>query len=140
MKEEIMDYKQLYEKAISIQSKAVNGIYKDIKEYAFVFVYPPPQTLYRISQSNLTKGNERDISKPVNVYIHIPYCTGKCKYCYFCTYELSKSPVFKSEYVNLLCKEIELINKIYGSLNIRSMSVSNLPSTMLKNEKHSIYQ
>ena len=40
-----MDYKQLYEKAISIQIKALNEIYKDIKEYAFVFVYPQREVL-----------------------------------------------------------------------------------------------
>jgi oxygen-independent coproporphyrinogen III oxidase len=130
-----MDYKQLYDKAMLIQNEAENRIYKDIKEYAFTFVYPPPQALHNINYCNLPDQNERDINKPVNVYLHIPFCTGKCKYCYFCAYELSNSPVKKFEYVNCLCKEIELINRRYGKLNIRSIHFGGGTPTVLTDEE-----
>lgn len=38
------------------------------------------------------------------IYIHIPFCQKKCKYCSFCSFELIKE---KNSYLNSLIKEIE---------------------------------
>ncbi len=38
------------------------------------------------------------------VYIHIPFCQKKCKYCSFCSFELLK---YKNNYIEALIKEIK---------------------------------
>ncbi|HHB92500.1 MAG TPA: radical SAM family heme chaperone HemW [Thioploca sp.] len=48
--------------------------------------------------------------KPLNIYVHIPFCAQQCSYCYYRTVTGSR----KSEidlYVDALCKEIEIATK-----------------------------
>ena len=42
------------------------------------------------------------------IYIHIPFCQKKCKYCSFCSFELLK---LKDKYLNSLTKEIDFYYK-----------------------------
>lgn len=42
------------------------------------------------------------------IYIHIPFCQKKCKYCSFCSFELIK---LKDKYLNSLTKEINFYYK-----------------------------
>ncbi len=43
-----------------------------------------------------------------HIYIHVPFCSGKCSYCAF--YSVRYSSEFAHSYLNALEKEIELIN------------------------------
>ena len=45
-------------------------------------------------------------TKPIGLYVHIPFCVRKCNYCDFCSFPMGESR-FKSDYVNALCREIE---------------------------------
>lgn len=50
--------------------------------------------------------------KPLNVYLHIPYCTQKCAYCYYKTRSLQESGKAEIDrYVAALCREIELASQ-----------------------------
>ncbi|RKZ40650.1 MAG: hypothetical protein DRQ49_07715 [Gammaproteobacteria bacterium] len=45
--------------------------------------------------------------KPLNIYVHIPFCAQQCSYCYYRTFTGSR----KSEidrYVDAICREIEI--------------------------------
>ena len=56
-----------------------------------------------------------DYSKPLSLYIHVPFCTRKCDYCAF--YSVPLSSVDRSwmeKYVSLLLAEIDALNKDYG--------------------------
>lgn len=44
--------------------------------------------------------------KNINCYIHIPFCTSKCKYCRFASFWWLKE-IQIITYINFLCKEIE---------------------------------
>ncbi len=45
------------------------------------------------------------ITKPIGLYIHIPFCVRKCNYCDFCSYPLDKID-WKKRYINRLCWEL----------------------------------
>ena len=53
---------------------------------------------------------------PKNVYIHIPFCKSKCKYCSFVSFPKLEQ---KAQYINALVEEIqtkyngELLNTLY---------------------------
>ncbi len=47
--------------------------------------------------------------KPMNVYVHMPYCTQRCGFCYYKTETLHATRVQEmNRYVDALCREIEL--------------------------------
>lgn len=49
-----------------------------------------------------------DLNKPLSLYIHVPFCTSKCKYCAF--YSLANcSDVTKSYYMNRIVNEIDSV-------------------------------
>ena len=55
-----------------------------------------------------------DYSRPLSLYIHIPFCLKKCDYCAFYSLEaksLDENTIEK--YVSLLLKEIAAINKVW---------------------------
>ena len=132
-----MNYNQLVDDAKKIQKNNVQ-IHKDYKEYAFTFSYPPPQSLYEIDESIF---NCVELDDEVNIYIHIPYCTGKCSYCYFCCYEINKCNVKKSEYVSLLCHEIELARSRYGMKNVASVHIGGgTPTTLTEFEFEKVFE
>ena len=45
------------------------------------------------------------MKKEVNLYIHIPFCTSKCKYCRFASFSWLNSLKVQN-YVDFLCREI----------------------------------
>ena len=53
-------------------------------DYCFIYSYPPVRTLAPIDpEAMFTPSPWEPITDLVNVYVHIPYCSGICSYCYF---------------------------------------------------------
>lgn len=56
-----------------------------------------------------------DYTKPLSLYIHVPFCSRKCDYCAF--YSLPLSAVDRSwieKYVSIILKEVDALNRDYG--------------------------
>ena len=50
--------------------------------------------------------------RPLNIYVHVPYCIQRCAYCYYKTETLSKQRLAEIErYVDALCEEIRLVSR-----------------------------
>ena len=45
-------------------------------------------------------------TKPIGLYLHIPFCVRKCNYCDFCSFATGDCD-WREEYINSLCREIE---------------------------------
>ena len=76
--------------------------------------------------------------KHINLYIGIPFCPTKCKYCSFASYELSSGVGrYYKDFVKTLLKEIELTGKF---LNEEGFKISSLyigggtPSTLTEKD------
>lgn len=121
----------LYEKALEIQQEKVLGLQKDEKDYAFTFIYPPSQVLYSLEHDDFLK---TDV-EVANLYIHIPYCTGRCNYCYFGAYSLSECTVKKADYVDYLIKQMKMIRKQYGKIKVLSIHFGGGTPTVLSEEE-----
>lgn len=52
--------------------------------------------------------------KPVGLYLHIPFCNGKCPYCDFYSVNPEENKV--SSYVDALCREIDKAGGIYNTV------------------------
>ncbi|MBR4858343.1 MAG: radical SAM family heme chaperone HemW [Clostridia bacterium] len=52
--------------------------------------------------------------KPMGLYIHIPFCNGKCPYCDF--YSVTPQCDTVEKYVNALCREIDKADGIYDTV------------------------
>lgn len=56
--------------------------------------------------------------KPLNLYVHTPYCIQRCAYCYFKTTTLKDNRLQEIDrYVSSVCREIELVAKHYDLRN-----------------------
>lgn len=77
-----------------------------------MFQYPPTAALVSLDEKNIWKVSEYDKSessqRKIGLYIHIPYCTGTCSFCYFARYPRHQSPMSINEYLFLLKKELSL--------------------------------
>jgi oxygen-independent coproporphyrinogen-3 oxidase len=73
----------------------------------FITNYPPFRQWKRTPTESILPG------KPINVYVHIPFCIQRCAYCYYRTNDLKgvDRRKFLDRYVDALCREIELSAK-----------------------------
>ena len=62
------------------------------------------------------------------VYIHIPFCEKKCKYCAFCSFSLLKK---EDEYIDALIREV---NFFYKNENLKTIYFGGGTPSLLKVE------
>jgi oxygen-independent coproporphyrinogen-3 oxidase len=110
-------------------------------DYCFIYSYPPVRALSPITQSELfRKSPFGSLDGPINLYIHIPYCTGICSYCYFAKVaDTDKAPVHRSDYPEFLRRELDLLlSQSGGRPVIQSVHFGGgTPSTLNEGElKH----
>ena len=55
-----------------------------------------------------------DFMKPIGLYLHIPFCNGKCPYCDF--YSVMPDSETVNNYVSTLCKKIDESGRIYDTV------------------------
>ncbi len=67
----------------------------------------------------LALSDERSFS----LYISIPFCPSRCKYCSFVMQSIERTAHLVEPYVRLLCKELEYTAKIASDLNLRLETV-----------------
>lgn len=114
-------------------SKAISQIrlINDPCEYDMVYGYPPLNMLKSVDTFN----NESLITnKKVGIYIHIPFCTKACSYCYFIkTDRPDKSYV--DEYIDALKKEIELYSYAINNARISFCYIGGGTPTYLEDRQ-----
>ncbi len=78
----------------------------ELTRKGFVTNYPP----YRYWRTEVA---ERFLEpKPLNIYVHTPYCVQRCAYCHYKTTTLSENRKPEIDrYISALCREIELASK-----------------------------
>ncbi|MBQ8028872.1 MAG: coproporphyrinogen dehydrogenase HemZ [Clostridia bacterium] len=76
---------------------------------------------------NVAKTEEAIINKTktdsFSLYVSIPFCPTRCSYCSFVSHSNNSAKKLISQYVELLCKEIEETGKIAKRLSLRLESV-----------------
>jgi len=77
----------------------------------FISNYPPFSLWKQDYRSEIEKafGGEPDDSVPLGLYLHIPFCRKRCKFCYFRVYTNQNAKAIQ-RYVDCLAREIELIS------------------------------
>lgn len=85
-------------------------------DYCFIYSYPPVRTLSPIVEEHLSPINKSfELNKNANLYIHIPYCTGICNYCYFAkVLDNKNAQIIRSDYPRYLEKEYKHFKEILG--------------------------
>ena len=67
-------------------------------------------------KNNMSPAN----SKKIGIYIHIPFCVQKCKYCDFCSFPIANENV-KLSYKNALIKNIKSVSKHFEDREVDSI-------------------
>jgi oxygen-independent coproporphyrinogen III oxidase len=63
-------------------------------------------------------------AKPLNIYLHLPYCIQRCAYCHFKTTTLRKTQLTEIDrYVQSLCREIEIASERFSLKERPTISV-----------------
>ena len=75
----------------------------------------------------------------LGLYIHIPFCVSKCKYCDFNSYKLDLEK--KRKYLNDLKKEMEFYKEEIGEKYIDTIFIGGgTPSILTKNETEFLFE
>ena len=69
----------------------------------------------------------------LGLYIHIPFCVRKCKYCDFNSFKLNIDE--KKKYLSALSKEMELYKEKIGQKEIDSIFVGGGTPSILNEEE-----
>ena len=71
--------------------------------------------------------------KDLGLYIHIPFCLSKCRYCDFCSFPHPKPDNVKN-YIDALLCEIEEYGKAYSEYNVTTVYFGGGTPTLLEAE------
>jgi len=84
--------------------------YWDPSRTGFVTNYPNFLHWKRLASQKMSNAQ-----RPLNIYVHIPFCIQRCAYCYYKTINLRGREKSKrmDDYVDALCREIELATEYY---------------------------
>lgn len=84
--------------------------YWDPARKGFVTNYPNFPHWKRIDAAQM------EDQRPLNIYLHTPFCIQRCSYCYYKTINLRGTDKKErmDRYVNTLCREIELAAQMYN--------------------------
>jgi oxygen-independent coproporphyrinogen III oxidase len=76
----------------------------------FISNYPPFSQWDRayVSEIHAALDAEPDRSVPLGLYLHIPFCRKRCKFCYFRVYTNQNAKAIE-RYVDALAREVELL-------------------------------
>ncbi len=78
------------------------------------------------------------MKKELELYIHIPFCVKKCKYCDFLS--ASCKPELRREYVKSLCKKIRLYQKLAKAYHVVSVFLGGgTPSVLEAGQTREIF-
>ncbi|MFO0919229.1 MAG: coproporphyrinogen-III oxidase family protein [Planctomycetaceae bacterium] len=84
----------------------------------FVSNYPPFSQWTRENVPEILSAldAEPDRSVPMGLYLHIPFCRKRCRFCYFRVYTNQNAKAIE-QYVETLAKEVELLSRRRGVQN-----------------------
>ncbi len=99
------------------------GIRRDSLNYHTTVMYPPLKAMSRITEQQIYS-DFQNRCKDFTLYVHIPFCSGKCTFCYF--YQIEKPTNEKiTNYLDAIKKEIKITKKRItdqlGSIKIKSI-------------------
>ncbi|WP_417736902.1 coproporphyrinogen-III oxidase family protein [Rosistilla oblonga] len=79
----------------------------------FISNYPPYSqwTVDALPTVEQTLGSPPKPDTPLGLYLHIPFCRKRCKFCYFKVFTDVKAPEVQ-RYVDALCSEIEMVSQL----------------------------
>lgn len=65
------------------------------------------------------------LSRPdsFSLYISIPFCPSRCNYCSFVSHSVEQAKAYIPQYINLLCKELEITAQKAKANNLKLMTV-----------------
>ena len=79
---------------------------------------PKLQIAYETALNQLPILDKID-SKAVSLYVSIPFCPTRCSYCSFVSHSMDSAIKLMPDYVNALCKELEIIGNIVKETNTK---------------------
>ena len=81
----------------------------------FISNYPPFSLWNRdqVPQIRTAMAAEPDRSVPMGLYLHIPFCRKRCKFCYFRVYTNQNANAI-ARYAEALAKEVEIVSRERG--------------------------
>ena len=109
------------------------GIRRDSLNYHSTVMYPPLKAMNKITEQQIYS-NFQNKYKDFTIYVHIPFCSGKCTFCYF--YQIEKpTDETITKYLDAIKKEIKITGKKItdqlGRMNIKSIFFGGGSPTVL---------
>jgi oxygen-independent coproporphyrinogen-3 oxidase len=79
----------------------------------FISNYPPFSQWSKDNLADVTEALNKPpiVETPLGLYLHIPFCRKRCKFCYFKVFTDQNAKEIEA-YVSALCREIELVSKL----------------------------
>jgi len=78
----------------------------DVTRTDFTYQYPP-FNLLQVKEANILQQKP-----PLHLYVHIPYCKSKCRFCYYKVWGVGAQGAHEiEEYLKLLSSEIETVSR-----------------------------
>ncbi len=125
--------KEIFNKLNIVELQKVGIEREDIKTSSHshhIVTYPPLEALPETIPSKIYP-KTNSLSGEIALYLHLPFCTGKCLYCAYVTWP-NQQEQFVDRYINAVEREIKLLqNYFHSNLIVNSIYIGGGTPTYL---------
>lgn len=120
--------------SVEIDKIHQSGIKRDMEKYHATVMYPGVKAMEPIKAEEIFK-NTHAPAKQFTLYIHMPFCSGHCSFCYFHTIS-DHSADSLDRYLKYLSMEarmlVDKITKLHGSVRLSSIFLGGGTPTLFE--------
>lgn len=101
-----------------------------------IVTYPSLDALPEINHSEIYSPASNHVAREIALYLHLPFCTGRCLYCSYITL-VNQPKEFIDTYIEVIEKEIDLLKKTsaFDKTIINSIYIGGGTPTYLSSEQ-----
>ena len=124
---------------IDIDPILASGLSRDLTKYHASVMYPPLKTMGPIQEGEIFSSRNNSCDE-FTLYVHLPFCSGKCTFCYF---YIDTKPTTSSidRYLIYLKKEATLLServrRHHKKIRVHSMFFGGGSPTLMTNNQFS---
>ncbi len=89
---------------------------------SYVYTYPPKGAAVRFADRSKVKASWRDLSGPLALYVHVPFCNIKCTFCQLFQ-STNHDDDLRAKYVSALKDELRIVTSLMKRAEVEIKSI-----------------
>jgi oxygen-independent coproporphyrinogen III oxidase len=112
---EVREAATAFRRSLPEQALRKHGLWRDRNKYFLNIAYPSMQAMHRLDPKVVQSRYGTHLgSRPISLYVHVPFCSGLCSYCHY--YKIIGKTNLVDSYLTAIASELSHYKALSGGL------------------------